>query len=215
MLHIKPAPISKKSVVVLSFTHKANWDLLNSLNNGCFLNGEADYSLSHQTVLLFSLAKFLEYKLGGTALDTSRGKFTDVSVSTHRGHAIFTFTTELRECFEQTPLIEQLSDTLRTTKIEDITELTDNGMGMNVSIKSRVTNGKQADSTVFNLELTPIRTFYEVVAVPGAFTMRWKREGTEIKVRLIEQMAHRWRYDQMEKIAAFLKDSLPDVTILM
>jgi hypothetical protein len=40
-------------------------------------------------------------------------------------------------------------------------------------------------------------------------------QRTEIKVRLIEQMAHRWRYDQMEKIAAFLKDSLPDVTILM
>jgi len=141
----------------------------------------------------------------------------DLRMPTMLSHYVLleTALTEIRECFEQTPLIEQLSDTLRTTKIEDITELTDNGMGMNVSIKSRVTNGKQADSTVFNLELTPIRTFYEVVAVPGAFTMRWKREGTEIKVRLIEQMAHRWRYDQMEKIAAFLKDSLPDVTILM
>ena len=123
--------------------------------------------------------------------------------------------TEIRECFEQTPLIEQLSDTLRTTKIEDITELTDNGMGMNVSIKSRVTNGKQADSTVFNLELVPIRTFSEVVALPGIFTMRWKREGAEIKVRLIEQMAHVWRYAQMRGIMTYLKEHLPDVTILM
>lgn len=123
--------------------------------------------------------------------------------------------TEIRECFEQTPLIEQLSDTLRTTKIEDITELTDNGMGMNVSIKSRVSNGKNADSTVFNLSLTPIRTFYEAEAVSGIFTMRWKREGAEIKVRLIEQMAHNWRYDQMTNIKTFLMERLPDVMILM
>jgi len=122
---------------------------------------------------------------------------------------------EIRECFEQTPLIEQLSDTLRTTKIEDITELTDNGMGMNVSVKSRVTNGKNADTTAFNLELIPIRTFYEVDAVPGVFTMRWKREGAEIKVRLIEQVVHKWRYNQMEKIAAYLEELLPEATILM
>lgn len=123
--------------------------------------------------------------------------------------------TEIRECFEQTPMIEQLSDTLRTTKIEDITELTDNGLGMNVSIKSRVTNGKNADSTVFNLELTPIRTFHEAYAVSGVFTMRWKREGAEIKVRLIEQVAHKWRYDQMKNIWEVLDDLLPDVMILM
>ena len=123
--------------------------------------------------------------------------------------------TEVRECFNQTPMIEQLSDTLRTTKIEDITELTDNGLGMNVSIKSRVTSGKDADSTVFNLGLTPIRTFYEVDAVPGVFTMRWKREGAEIKVRLIEQVAHKWRHDQMVNIKTFLTELLPEVTILM
>ncbi len=123
--------------------------------------------------------------------------------------------TEIRECFEQTSLIEQLSDTLRTTRIEDITELTDNGTGMNVSIKSRVTNGRSADSTVFNLELTPIRTFSEVEAVPGTFTMRWKRENAEIKVRLIEQMGHKWRYGQMAAIKTFLTESLPDMTILM
>lgn len=141
----------------------------------------------------------------------------DVRVPTMLSHyvSLETALTEIRECFEQTPMIEQLSDTLRTTKIEDITELTDNGLGMNVSIKSRVTNGKQADSTVFNLVLVPIRTFSEVEAVPGTFTMRWKREGTEIKVRLIEQVAHKWCYDQMKNIREILNDLLPEATILM
>lgn len=45
--------------------------------------------------------------------------------------------------------------------------------------------------------------------------MRWKREGAEIKVRLIEQVVHKWRYNQMEKIAAYLKELLPEATILM
>lgn len=124
--------------------------------------------------------------------------------------------TEIRECFEQTEMVESLADTLRTTKIEDITELTDNGMGMNVSVRSRVTSGsRSSDSTVFNLGLTPIRTFYEVVAVPGVFTMRWKRDGDKINVRLIEQQPHKWRYLQMASIATFLKESLPETTIVM
>jgi len=122
---------------------------------------------------------------------------------------------EIRECFEQSPMIEQLSDTLRTTKIEDITELTDNGLGMNVSVKSRVSNGKNGDATAFDLQLTPIRTFSEVIVIPGMFTMRWKREGAEIKVRLIEQNAHKWRFAQMQKIKEFLQNELPEMMILM
>lgn len=123
--------------------------------------------------------------------------------------------TEIRECFEQGEMIESLADTLRTTKIENITELTDNGMGMNVSVKSRVSNGKQADSTAFNLELTPIRTFAEVEALPGVFTMRWKRDGDKINVRLIEQQSHRWRHAQMSEIKSYLQKLLPEATILL
>jgi hypothetical protein len=122
---------------------------------------------------------------------------------------------EIRECFEPSPMIEQLSDTLRTTKIEDITELSDSGLGMNVSVKSRVSNGKNGDATAFDLQLTPIRTFSEVKAIPGTFTMRWKREGAEIKVRLIEQSHPRWRLLQMQEIKSFLEIQLPEAIILM
>jgi hypothetical protein len=45
-------------------------------------------------VLLFSLAKLLDYKLGGNALDTQRGKFTSLKCDTQRGQAIMVFTTE-------------------------------------------------------------------------------------------------------------------------
>lgn len=93
-LTVEPALISKKAILVMSWPYKANWDLLNSLNNGCYLSGQDEYPLGPQTVLLFSLYKLLEYKLGATALDASRGKFTSVKIDTQKGNAILTFTTE-------------------------------------------------------------------------------------------------------------------------
>lgn len=93
-LTVKPALISKKAVIVVSWPYKANWDLLNSLNNGCYLSGQDDHPMGPQTVLLYSLYKFLEYKLGASALDATRGKFTSLKVDTQRGHAILTFVTE-------------------------------------------------------------------------------------------------------------------------
>jgi len=54
-----------------------------------------------------------------------------------------------------------------------------------------------------------------VIAIPGVFTMRWKREGAEIKIRLIEQNAHKWRFAQMQEIKSFLEIQLPEAIILM
>jgi hypothetical protein len=93
-LSIKPALISKKSVLVISWPYKANWDLLNSLSNGCYLNGQDDHPQGPQTVLLFSLYKFLEFKLDGNALDASRSKFATIGVNSQRGQAILTLETE-------------------------------------------------------------------------------------------------------------------------
>lgn len=125
---------------------------------------------------------------------------------------------ELRESFVQTPDVEQLSEIISTVKIEDLAELVDNGMSREVSVKSRVTSGKKGDSTVVNLTLIPIRTFYEVEPVPSQFTMRWKREGEkDVKIRLIEQLSHEWRYKQMQVIAEFLnsQDSLAGIPVLV
>lgn len=125
---------------------------------------------------------------------------------------------ELRECFVQTPDVEQLSEIISTVKIEDLAELVDNGLSREVSVKSRVTSGKKGDSTVVNLTLIPIRTFYEVEPVPSQFTMRWKREGEkDVKIRLIEQLSHEWRYKQMQVIAEFLnsQDSLAGIPVLV
>lgn len=125
---------------------------------------------------------------------------------------------ELRECFVQTPDVEQLSEIISTVKIEDLAELVDNGLSREVSVKSRVTSGKKGDSTIVNLTLIPIRTFYEVAPVPSQFTMRWKREGEkDVKIRLIEQLSHEWRYKQMQVIAEFLnqQDSLAGIAVLV
>lgn len=93
-LIIKPALISKKAILNLSWPYKANWDLLNSLNNGCYLSGENEHDMAPQTILLFSLTKLLEYKLSGSALDSSRGKFTNLKVDCQHNSAIITLTTE-------------------------------------------------------------------------------------------------------------------------
>lgn len=93
-LTIKPAPLSKTSVIVLSWPCKANWDLLNSLNNGCYLSGQDAHQELETTAMLFSIAKEVEFKLGATALDVVRGKFADVRVDVQKGTAILTITTE-------------------------------------------------------------------------------------------------------------------------
>lgn len=93
-LSIKPAMIAKKAVVVVSFPYKCSWDLLNSLNNGCYLSGQDSHPLAPATITLFCLSKLLEYKFGATALDAVRGKFAQVEVNTQRGNSIFTITTD-------------------------------------------------------------------------------------------------------------------------
>jgi hypothetical protein len=93
-LSIKPAPISKRSVIVMSWPYKASWDLLNSLNSGCYLSGQDSHPQATSTILLFCLSKLFEYKLGATALDSLRGKFADVECNVQKGTAILTLKTE-------------------------------------------------------------------------------------------------------------------------
>lgn len=93
-LSVRPAAVSKRAVIVMSFPYRASWDLLNSLNSGCYLTGRDDHPQASATVLLFSMAKLLEYKLGATALDAVRGKFATVAADVQKGSAIFTFSTE-------------------------------------------------------------------------------------------------------------------------
>ena len=93
-LTIKPAPLSKKSVIVMSWPFKVSWDLLNSLNSGCYLSGQDSHPQAHATIVLFCLKQLFSYKLGATALDAVRGKFAQVDVDTQKGTSIITLTTE-------------------------------------------------------------------------------------------------------------------------
>lgn len=123
---------------------------------------------------------------------------------------------ELRQGFQSGAGVESLSEQLSSVKIEDLTELRDDGVSMAVGNKTRiVSEGKKETATVFSLELSPIRTFPEVEIVPSLFTMRWKRNGNNVLVRLIEQQHSAWRLAQMNAVAAHLKELLPDATILV
>lgn len=122
----------------------------------------------------------------------------------------------LREGFQPGVGVESLSEQLSSVRIEDLTELRDDGVSMAVGTKTRiVSEGKKETATVFSLELSPIRTFSEVEIVPSLFTMRWKRNGNNVLVRLIEQEHNAWRLAQMNAVAAHLKELLPDATILV
>lgn len=93
-LSIKPAPVTKRAVVVMSWPYHASWDLLNSLNSGCYLSGQESQPQVNTTVLLFALAKYIEYKLGATELDAVRSKFTQLDVNVQKNTAILTFRTD-------------------------------------------------------------------------------------------------------------------------
>lgn len=123
---------------------------------------------------------------------------------------------ELRNAFIQGPMVDQLTEELSSVKVTDLTELNDDGRSMSVGIKTRITSGRNSEqATVFNIELTPIRTFAGVEAVPSIFTMRWKRSGTTVLVRLVEQMPHEWRLKQMTAVQAHLNELLPDLLVLV
>lgn len=94
-LTLHPAPLKKQAIIVMSWPYKANWDLLNSLKNGCYINCEsAAHPAAEATVLLFSLYKLLDYKTSASALDASRAKFAEIKVDVQSNQAILTMTTE-------------------------------------------------------------------------------------------------------------------------
>lgn len=132
---------------------------------------------------------------------------------------------ELRKYFRQDLVTEKLSKQLSKVTVEDVTEIEDNGIGTNVTVHSRV-QGREQDATVFNLKLTPYRTFPELFeadevvtesdfVVPGTFTMRWKKQDKELKVALVEQGYVRWEFQQMQKIAEYLQSLLPEATLIV
>lgn len=124
---------------------------------------------------------------------------------------------QLREGFQPGPGVESLSEQLSSVRIEDLTELRDDGVSMAVGAKTRIVSDKRGSeaATVFNLELSPLRTFPEAEIEPTVFTMRWKRNGNTVLVRMIEQQHGVWRLKQMQAIQEFLQDLLPEALILV
>lgn len=124
---------------------------------------------------------------------------------------------QLREGFQPGQGVESLSEQFSSVRIEDLTELRDDGVSMAVGAKTRIVSEKRGSeaATVFNLELSPLRTFPEVEVVPSIFTMRWKRNGNTVLVRLIEQQQGAWRLKQMGAIQEFLEELLPEALILV
>lgn len=123
---------------------------------------------------------------------------------------------QLREGFQPGQGVESLSEQFSSVRIEDLTELRDDGTSMAVGAKTRIVSEKRSEvATVFNLELSPLRTFAEVSVAPSIFTMRWKRNGNTVSVRLIEQQQGAWRLKQMQVIQEFLQELLPEALILV
>jgi len=123
---------------------------------------------------------------------------------------------QLREGFKPTDMVESLTEQLSSIKIEDLTELKDDGVSLSVGTRTRIVGeGKKETATVFNIELSPIRTFAEAGIVPSKFTMRWKRDGNSVKIRLIEQQHNAWRLAQMKAVAEYLNNLLPDLLVVV
>lgn len=122
---------------------------------------------------------------------------------------------QMQECFEQDSEVNKVVEVLSTVKIEDLVELTDNGVSREITVRARVTGGKDGDANVQGLVLKPLRTFPELDIKPSQFSFRWIRKGNTVVVRLVERQHHLWRYNQCQAIAEFLKALLPEARILV
>ncbi len=71
------------------------------------------------------------------------------------------------------------------------------------------------DASIDKVELSPLRTFPEVEVVPSTFMVRVKRKGNEGQVRLVEMQRLQWEYQQKQAVANYLRNLLPEVTILV
>jgi len=123
---------------------------------------------------------------------------------------------EMQECFATDDDVAKIVEALSTVKIEDLAELTDNGISKEVTFRSRVTGGKNADANVTGLQLRPLRTFPEVEIVPAEFSFRWQRTGEKaVSARLVERQRHLWVYRQTMVIAQKITELLPDIPVLV
>lgn len=94
-LVIKPSPVKKQAIIVISWPCKAQWDILNSLEHGCYINcTEEVKSGADTTVALFAFSKMLEFKLKSAPLEASRTKVSYLNCNVQRGEAILTISTE-------------------------------------------------------------------------------------------------------------------------
>lgn len=99
------------------------------------------------------------------------------------------------------------------TKKEGIRQQDDDGITQTVTVKGGV-HLVGEEKVVNPFLLAPWRTFHEIEQPVSPFVLRL-REGAEVEVALFEADGGAWKLPAIQSIAAFLREQLPDTTVIL
>jgi len=95
---------------------------------------------------------------------------------------------------------------------EDVRESNDNGVTQNVTTRAGI--ARKADTEVPNpITLSPYRTFPEIKQPESPFVLRMKRDSG-IRIALFEAGGGAWKCDAVQAIAEYLREKLPNTSVL-
>lgn len=97
---------------------------------------------------------------------------------------------------------------------ESIRESSDDGVSQEVSTRQGIRH-KAMNKVPNPVALKPYRTFTEVEQPEGSFVLRLRKAEREgIKAALFEAGGGKWKCDAVQEIAQYLREKLPEVSIL-
>jgi hypothetical protein len=130
-------------------------------------------------------------------------------------HPIEQFIIALISQFDQTDDRHNLLQIIGNIKDERVGQFGDDGVTQAVSIRKGLSLGDSvAIPKIVNLK--PYRTFAEIEQPTSKFNIRLKqgKEGEAPTAALFEADGGRWKLEAIQSIAAYLKQNLPETTII-
>jgi hypothetical protein len=120
----------------------------------------------------------------------------------------------LQTLFIATPKREELISLLGNIRSDASLEVEDDGATQSVLVRKGVALVKRA-SLGNPWPLHPWRTFREIEQPESPFVVRMKSDGDDsISVAIFEADGGAWKLEAIQRIAAYLREKLPDVKIL-
>lgn len=130
-----------------------------------------------------------------------------------RWYELEKFVIALQAGFVETESIKTMLDWLGHLANETVINSNDDQFSQSIQIKTGITS-KSRVKIENPIELQPFRTFREVDQPASTFILRLKNKDNNLFCALFEADGAAWKIEAMARVATFLKDKLPDISVL-